>query len=119
MKKTWVLSLANIICLIHCVGFSLISAFLPILLVKMHWDWLEYSILALNLILGTISLSSMKNWKNKVGGLIILVSLGFISLLSDYHSYFHLIIISISLYQIILLFRHHQSKKHHCCDHDH
>ena len=119
MKKAWVLSLANIICLIHCLGFSLLSAFLPVLLVKLHWDWLEYSILIINLILGTLSLSSMKKPKLKISGLVALVSLGFLTLLLDYHDSFHLVIITISLYQIVLLFKHHHSKKHHCCDHNH
>lgn len=119
MKKTWVLSLANLACLIHCIGFGLISVFFPVILLKLHWEWLEYGVLMLNLVLGTLTLKSLPGYKFKLLGLYGLIALGLGLLLSHHHSFFHYIILSLSIYQLTLLVKEHFRKKHHCCDHKH
>lgn len=119
MKKTWVLSLANLACLIHCIGFGLISVFFPVILLKLHWEWLEYSVLFLNLFLGTLTLKALPSYKVKLGGLYSLIALGFVLLLSHQHHLFHYVILSLSLYQLTLLVKEHYRKKHHCCEHNH
>ena len=119
MKKAWILPLTNLICLIHCVGFSLMAIFLPTFLVNLHWEWLEYSVLGLNLIFGTSLLKDIKaNIKHYLSfyGLILA---GLYLLAFEYHKYFHFIIITLSLYQLSLVYKKHKNKKHNCCNHNH
>jgi hypothetical protein len=119
MKKSWLLPSANILCLIHCLGMGLISFTAPVALSHLHLEWIEYGVVFFNLVVGTFIFRNLKVSSKVFIALYVLIGSSFLSLLLHQHNLYHTSLIFTALFQIYVLFKSHQKKKHHCCDHNH
>lgn len=120
MKKTWLLPVANLLCFIHCVGFGLVSIFAPVLLSGLHFEFLEWAIIAFNLLLGTWIFNQLKIKKVFTATLWTLMAGASLSLFLHWHHVYHGIIIGTAIFQFgVLLMAHNKKHQHKCCNHTH
>lgn len=122
MNKKYLLPLANFLCLIHCVGMGLISASAPLILASWHLEWLEYVLLAFNLIVGHHIFKSLKTPTPYLYALYLGIGISFIGLILDYHGLYHTCLSFTAVGQIYTLIKFHNQRHHNhqCCeDHHH
>lgn len=122
MKKVnWIASCANILCLIHCVGFGLLGLFSPLLLVWLeHIWWVDWGVLSINLIFGNLSIVNMGLSRKYLVGFNLLLALAFLAVYLHQHSMMHYLILAMAVMQVTLLVRHHKKPSNdECCDHQH
>jgi hypothetical protein len=119
MRKNWLLPLANLLCLIHCVGVGLLSASAPLWLSGLHLEWLEYLLVIFNLIVGVKVFQTLPLPRYRIYILVTGLSLAFIGLVFELHDVYHASIALTAIYQIVTLIQFHNKKNHDNCTCDH
>lgn len=122
MKKSALLaSCANVLCLIHCIGFVALGAISPLFLVWLeHLWWLDGLVVVINLVFGNLSMYHMRTSKVSVVTYNLLISLALFTVIKHHHQVFHYLVLAMALMQIYLIFIHHKkAKSKDCCDHQH
>lgn len=116
MRNKWILPLANVLCLIHCVGIGLLSASAPLWLSGLHLEWVEYLLVGFNLIVGVKIFQTLPMPQYRIYILVAGLTVAFTGLLFELHEVYHWSIGLTAVYQIFTLIQFHKKKNHDSCE---